>query len=178
MNLTPGDLATSEHLALRALSAHDLDAVIAVYRDNRRFFQVLAGIDEPPIEHILSDMQEGPPGFESHKHFLGVHLRASGELAGVADFVVDYPVVGKGIFGLLLLAERYQSAGLGTEAAHLVESWARESHGTHEATVGVELPNERARRFWRKCGYVPTGELFETATLGTTHQAELLTKRL
>jgi RimJ/RimL family protein N-acetyltransferase len=171
-------LASSSRLVLRTLSAHDLDAVMSVYRENRQFFQVLAGIDEPPMEHVLADMQEGPPGFESHKHFLGLHLRENGELAGVADFVVDYPAAGKGFFGLLLLAERHQAAGLGTEAAELVERWARDSHGTREATLGVELVNERARRFWRKCGYVPTGELFETAALGKTHRAEILTKHL
>lgn len=172
------ELASGTRLLLRTLSASDLDAVGRVYRENRRFFQVLAGMDEPPLEHILKDMQEGPPGHEAHKYFLGVCLRVSGALVGVADFVVNYPVSGKGCFGLLLLSERHQSAGLGTEAAELVEGWARDAHGVREVTLGVEVVNERARCFWRKCGYAPTGELFETSALGRTHQAELLVKRL
>ncbi len=172
------ELASGPRLVLRTLRARDLDAVTGLYRANPRFFQTLAGVDEPPMEHILSDMQEGPPGYDAHKYFLGVCLRESGELVGVADFVVGYPVAGKGFFGLLLLSEQHQSAGLGTEACELVEGWAREAHGVREVQIGVELVNEQAGRFWRKCGYAPTGELFETSALGRTHQAELLVKHL
>jgi RimJ/RimL family protein N-acetyltransferase len=172
------ELARSARLVLRSLGERDLDAVTRVYRQSPRFFRTLADIDAPPLEHILGDMREGPPGYGAAKHFLGVCLRESGELVGVADFVVDYPTAGKGCFGLLLLMERHHSAGLGTEAAALVEGWARDAHAVHEVTIGVELVNERACSFWRKCGYEPTGELFETSSLGRTHQAEVLIKRL
>lgn len=178
MENEPAQLAGSERLVLRTLGPTDLEAVLGIYRENSRFFQTLFGIDEPPIEHILSDMEDGPPGYAAHKHFLGIGLRESGELIGVADFVVDYPVAGKGCLGLLLLAERHQSAGLGTEAVALVEDWAHAAHGVHEVALGVELVNERARRFWRKCGYAPTGELFEAVALGRSHQAEWLVKHL
>ncbi|MCK6509551.1 GNAT family N-acetyltransferase [Myxococcota bacterium] len=178
MNTNKQRLPSSQRLTLRLLSTGDLDAVTAIYRDNRRFFQLIAGINEPPEEYICAEMQEGPLGYEDHKHFFGLFLRESGEMIGVADFVVNYPSAGKGIFGLLLLSEQHQSEGFGTEAVGLVEAWARESGATSEVTVGVEWVNERARRFWRKCGYRPTGESFKTTALGRTHQAEVLLKQL
>ncbi len=178
MNTNKQRLASSQRLALRLLNTDDLDAVTAIYRDNRRFFHLIADINEPPAEYIWADMQEGPPGYDGHKHFFGLFLRESGEMIGVADIVVNYPTAGKGIFGLLLLSEKHQSGGLGTEAVGLVEGWAQESGATSEVTVGVEWVNERARRFWRKCGYHPTGESFETTALGRTHQAEVLIKQL
>ncbi len=123
-------------------------------------------------------MKEGPPGFEANKHFLGLFLIETSELAGVADFVVAYPSEGQGCLGLLLLAERHQRKGLGEEAVALVEAWVLRDHGVHNVTLGVELVNERARRFWRRCGYEPTGEIFTSSALDREHPTEVLVKDL
>ncbi|MCK6531080.1 GNAT family N-acetyltransferase [Myxococcota bacterium] len=171
-------LPTGERLAVVRLGEGDLDEVLEVYSDNRRFFSTVAGVDTPPVEHVLADMREAPPGHEAGKHFLGLRLRTSGVLVGVADVLVDYPEPGRGCFGLLLLAERHQSRGFGRESADLIERFASATHGVRDLIVGVELANEGARLFWRRRGYVPTGEQFETSPLGRTQPAEVLAKRL
>jgi len=172
------ELARGQNLLLRTLTAADEAAVLRVYRENHRFFQAIAGVDEPPISHVQSDVQEGPPGHESHKSFLGLALVGTGELVGVADFVDSYPKQGEGCFGLLLLSERSHGRGLGKEAATLVEGWALRRHGVRRVTLGVELANEPAGRFWRRQGYEPTGERFMTSALGRDNEAEVLVKVL
>ena len=131
-----------------------------------------------PSEHVLSDLKEGPPGYDAQKYFVGVFLGDTEEMVGVADFVVSYPAEGKGFLGLLLLAERYQRQGLGREAVGLLEQWAAREHAVREVDLGVELVNERARRFWRRCGYAPTGVTFVSRALGRDHDSELLRKDL
>jgi len=174
----PEELARGEHLVLRTLTAADEAAVVRVYQENHRFFQAIAGIDEPPYEHVKSDIEEGPPGYETHKSFLGIALVSTGELIGVADFVDGYPKTGEGCFGLLLLSERFQRRGLGREAADLVEGWALARYDVRRVSVGVEFVNEPARQFWRKQGYEPTGEHFMASALGRDNEAELLIKKL
>lgn len=168
----------SRRIRLRSLGAADLPDVLRVYHECPGFFLQVAGTARVPESYVREEMTGAPPGFDpAGKHFLGIHAGDDDELVGVVDFLVGYPQPGHGCLGLLLISERHRRRGLGAAAVAAVEAWAH-ARGVREATLGVELVNETALRFWRACGWIPTGELFEHEVLGRPQRAEVFRKTL
>ncbi|MBI2307615.1 MAG: GNAT family N-acetyltransferase [Rhodocyclales bacterium] len=171
-------LLSDANWSLRPLGVDAAADAMPVYAANPRFFRLLCGIDAPPLDYVIGDIGEAPPGYEHCKHFMGIYARDGGELIGVADILSAYPEPGRACIGLLMLAEGYQRRGVGRAVLGLLEAWARERFGVREFTVGVEECNEASRRFWRACGYSPSGERFENTALSKTHASEVLVKRV
>lgn len=123
-------------------------------------------------EYVCDELNGVPSNFDSaNKYFMGIFLNKTGQMIGVVDFLINYPEAGKGCLGLLLISEKVQSNGIGREALEIVEKWAH-SQGIHEITLGVELVNKKAYRFWMKNAYLPTGEFFDNSTEGRANRAE------
>ena len=164
-------------LFLRRLSLEDIKEVKEIYDNNPKFFELLTGTKDVSSKYVVSEMEEGPPGFDKkNKYFIGIYLKDCHQMVGVADFLVSYPEEGEGCFGLLLLSEDFQDKGFGRQTVQLIERWAFEHHGVREITLGVELVNNRAYNFWKRCGYIPTGEIFENTVVEKRHDTELFVK--
>ena len=172
-------LEGGQGISLRRLSIEDLKEVKIVYENNPKFFELLFGEKDVPMEYIVSEIVEGPPNFDKNKeYFMGIYLKENHHMIGVADFLVSYPEEGKGCFGLLLLSEQYQDKGFGKKTVELVEKWAFEGFGVRKITLGVELVNNRAHNFWQRCGYIPTGEISENRVMGVNLDTEKFIKVL
>jgi GNAT superfamily N-acetyltransferase len=94
-------------------------------------------------------------GYED-KFVYGIY--EGGEMIGCADVIRDWPRAGTAHIGLLLIAERRQRQGHGRAAYQAIEreiaSW-----GAKRVRIGVVGTNGDVLPFWRKLGFVPTGEV-------------------
>ncbi|HSI52100.1 MAG TPA: GNAT family N-acetyltransferase [Ideonella sp.] len=78
-------------------------------------------------------------------------------LVGCVDLIRAYPGAESAFIGLLLLSESNEGRGLGSLAFREVEKWVA-PWGYRQMKLGIIETNERARRFWSKLGFEPTGE--------------------
>ena len=81
-----------------------------------------------------------------------------GEMIGCADVIRGWPRADTVHIGLLLLAEAQQRQGHGRRACEEIEREAR-GWGAKRLRIGVVGTNEDVLPFWRKLGFVPTGEV-------------------
>lgn len=90
------------------------------------------------------------------KHIFGIY--EYGTLIGVADILRGFPTPATAYLGLLLLAEPYQGQGRGRVALTLLEETAAGWGGIDTMKLAVLKSNTHAHEFWRRCGFMPTGE--------------------
>jgi GNAT superfamily N-acetyltransferase len=79
---------------------------------------------------------------------------------GVIDIYRRWNTPTKIMIGLLLLIEPVQGRGLGVRAYEMLRSRLVSEHGTQFDTlrIGVIETNTQAFPFWRKLGFIETGE--------------------
>lgn len=164
-------------LSIRRVSLEDIEDVKVIYDNNPNFFHLLTGEKDVPLEYIITDIDEAPPDVDKkNKYFIGIYLKDCHQMIGVADFLVSYPKEREGCFGFLLISEDFQDKGYGRKTVELIESWAVQHHRIRKITLGVELVNSRAYNFWKKCGYIPTGEVFINIVMDRHHDTEVFVK--
>jgi RimJ/RimL family protein N-acetyltransferase len=151
-------VAEGLRLEMRALGARDYAAVVEIYRRTPRFVVELNG---RPAESIGLEMVEEDAAQAAHHgaQFVGLFLRESGALIGVADFV---PSGYKGRpsqawIALLLIAEPYQRQGYGAEAYRLIKDAIFADPVVETIGLGVLIKNSPALAFWQTLGYQHVG---------------------
>jgi RimJ/RimL family protein N-acetyltransferase len=82
----------------------------------------------------------------------------SGELIGLVDFRLHWPGQQVVYLGMMMVAERWQRRGIGTQAWQLLTPWLVEQAGMHKARLGVEQFNPGALRFFLQLGFRLTGQ--------------------
>ena len=146
-------------LTLRLLSgkADEMAALQAVLEAAPTYFHTATGLPPGPAE-AQSTFTALPAGkIYDDKRVWGLH--AGERMIGCADVVRGYPVRDKAIIGLLLLAQDWQRRGLGRAFALLIEKVIADWPEIVTLRIGVVERNVGARAFWRKLGYVETGEV-------------------
>lgn len=83
---------------------------------------------------------------------------AGAELIGLIDFRLHWPEEGTAYVGMLLVAEPYQRAGIGTQAWSLLAPWLAAAAKMVKVRTGVEQFNVSALKFWQRMGLHLTGE--------------------
>jgi ribosomal protein S18 acetylase RimI-like enzyme len=82
----------------------------------------------------------------------------SNEMVGCIDLIRGYPRTNVSTLGLLLVAEEHQRAGIGRQAYALLEQFVRHWGSCEVIRLGVIMNNSEVSHFWRKLGFVETGE--------------------
>ncbi len=104
-----------------------------------------------------NEFVELPPGFPRAEQFIfGFNL--GDELIGCAGMLRGFRSANKVMLGLLLIAEKYQGHGHGKRAYAELEKIMASWPGIDTVRIGVIETNEEAFGFWRKMGFVETGE--------------------
>jgi len=148
----------SSRLEMRALSARDYPAAAEVYRQTPRFIVELNGRTAESIG--LEMVEEDAAQAANHgAQFVGLFLRESGAMIGVADFV---PGGYKGRpsqawIALLMIAEPHQRQGYGREACRLIEQTILADPIVQTIGLGVLINNGPALGFWQAMGYQRVG---------------------
>jgi GNAT superfamily N-acetyltransferase len=146
-------------LTLRLLTGQraEMAALQCVLEAAPGYFHSITGL--PPGDSEAQSMFTAlpPDKIYADKFVWGLY---SGEaMIGCADVIRGYPVVEKAVIGLLLLAQAWQRRGLGRAFAALIEQAIADWPEVNRLRIGVVASNEGALAFWRKQGYVATGEV-------------------
>ena len=110
-----------------------------------------------------------PPGSDpARSQRLGLFVQST--LCGVAELAFDYPEPNDGFLGLMLLAPDARGRGLGPALLQEVVARARAA-GCPRLLLAVLQENPRARAFWERQGFRPTGiHRFDATTRHILHR--------
>lgn len=132
----------------------DLPAVAAFLAEAADYWIMAEGAAPGP-DAAQDFFTDGPPGHDpARSHHLG--LFHDGRLSGLAELSFGFPEPGDAYLGLMILAPRLRSHGLGPALLAHVESLARTT-GAPRLYLGVLQANTRGRAFWDRHGFAPTG---------------------
>jgi RimJ/RimL family protein N-acetyltransferase len=98
-----------------------------------------------------------PPGKTYEDRFVIGFYRDS-ELIGCASLFRGYPNNKTAHLGLLLFSENHQRSGNGRVAYELIENFVREWKSVETIRLSVVLTNDTVIPFWKKQGFIETGE--------------------
>jgi len=92
------------------------------------------------------------PGKEYDDKFVfGIYL--NNHLIGCIELCRGYPNETTIMLGLLLLSEKYQRKGFGTQAYKKLEEIVKEWKNFEKIRIGVLVSNQEVLPFWKKMGY-------------------------
>ncbi|MFZ2619887.1 MAG: GNAT family N-acetyltransferase [Alphaproteobacteria bacterium] len=120
---------------------------------------------------------DGLPVGDHTRHTFGFYQGE--DLLGVADLLVGWPNARTATLGWLLFPEHLHGQGLGQQAYCLVENHVYATfHTITHMRLSVVETNAAVMPFWRKQGFVPTGEVkpYQEGTI--TSQAIIFAKEL
>ena len=141
---------------LRQLSENDAEAVQSLLGQCGDYFRLHEGGSVPP-NAAAELFTELPPGkLQKDKFVFGVE-KPDGTLAGVVDFVRNFPEPGVWMLGLLLLAPGERGRGMGRAVHTELVQWAK-ALGARSVRIGVIEENRGGARFWDSLGYRRQGQ--------------------
>ena len=148
----------STALILRLLRGEppEMAALQCVLEMAPAYYQSMTGA--PPCGALAQSMFTSLPPDKTYDDKFVWGLYAGDAMIGCADVIRGYPVRDKALIGLLLLAEPWQRRGLGRAFATLVEHAIVAWDEISTLRLGVAVSNPGAHIFWRKMGYLETGE--------------------
>jgi len=137
----------------------EFDELFGVCQQAPNYWMLTEGKRLPRREAIEAwfDGSELPAGRSLGDQFI-YGLRAEGELIGVAMILRGWRYPEQATIGLLLLSERWQGRGYGREAYAQIEDLVRTWPGMQTMRIGIIASNEPAFPFWRRMGFLETGE--------------------
>lgn len=160
-------------LKLQRLSGTDADISLLqrVFEESPSYFGRVTGVSMPPSDEAQKLFSTFPPGTgREAKHVFGIFMGEA--LVGCLDVVRGYPKRNFAFIGLLLLSESHKGQGVGSEAyrqleARVTQHWAE----VNVLRLSVLESNNIVMPFWRKMGFVETGERkpYESGTFKTEH---------
>jgi len=121
------------------------------------YFHLTTGLP-PGKAEAQSTFAALPPGKSYDDKFV-YGFYADEAMIGCADVIRGYPTPNKAVIGLFLLSERWQRRGFGRAFAALLEQAIDAWPEIKVLRVGVVEANIGAHAFWRKLGYVESGEV-------------------
>ena len=132
-------------------------AVNAILQAGSDYNVLVEGV--PPTEaHVEEFFTSRPPGYSAQDLFpLGFF---SGDLGiGIGGLLRGWNAPNKAMLGLLLLVPEWRGGGRGRAAFERIEALARTWPEIERLRVGVIASNLAALGFWRRMGFIDTGEI-------------------
>jgi RimJ/RimL family protein N-acetyltransferase len=143
----------NEKLELKILkdSEENITAVQRVFEETPTYCVRVTGhtATREDAEEIFSSIA---PGKEYKDKFVfGIYL--DNHLIGCIDLCRGYPDELTVMLGLLLLSEKYQRKGFGTQAHKKLEEIIKGWGNFDKIRIGVLITNQEILPFWKKIGY-------------------------
>jgi ribosomal protein S18 acetylase RimI-like enzyme len=138
-----------DRIRIQNVGESELDEILGVYQHCEDFLS-LGPVPIASKQMVLDDLRlsDVVGGI-----FCGIFQY--GKMIGVVDFVPkDYDGDPESAYlSLLMIADRYRSKGIGSEAVKLIETEILKNHSITTIYAGVQTNNTRAIRFWKGMGY-------------------------
>lgn len=150
------------------LTEADIPAVYRLCLSNPQYYRFCP--PEPSPDAIRQDLTALPPGVDaSRKYFVG--LWQGDRLIAVLDLILGYPDAATAYIGLFMVDAAAQGRGTGSRiVGDLLGLLRREGFAT--VRLAYMEGNRQSEGFWRKNGFLPTGE-----TAATAHGTAVLMQR-
>lgn len=165
-------------VTLRPLAGHpdEVAAIQSLFESAPIYFERIAGGPAGPTE-ALGTFSDLPPGSSrDNKHVLAIV--SEGEIVGCIDVVRGFPDPATAMLGLLLVGEPWQGRGVGAAAYRALESLVAGWDGCRCVRIGVVRTNGAVLAFWRRLGFVETGEVKPYARGPVASEIVVLSKPL
>ncbi len=157
--LWPRDGAETERLRIRTAEEGDRSGIADVHRACA-YMADWTGCphDEAGLNALLANTDLPPGGSPEFSHLAVLEDKASGRLAGIAQYYTAWPEANCIWIGLMLIHPKYQKQGFGGE---FVQAFVAESkrQAYARAGLGVALRNQPAMKFWVKSGFDRIGKV-------------------
>ena len=145
---------TLQVLADTAANRAQVNAVLQAATD----YHLLVEGRAPTEAHVEEFFTDVPPGYDLRAMApLGFYIAE--EMVGVGGVLRGWNTPSKCMIGLLILAPPWRRGGHGRQAFALIESLVRGWGRYDTLRVGVVANNHDGLVFWRKTGFVDTGEI-------------------
>lgn len=133
---------------------HIVNAVLQSAAD----YNLLVEGAPPTAAHVEEFFTSLPPGYSADDLFpLGFFV--GDEPIGIGGVLRRWNAPNKAIIGLLVFAPAWRGEGRGRAAVEHIEALARSWPGIDRLRVAVLANNGDALAFWRKVGFIDTGEI-------------------
>lgn len=132
----------------------------------------------PSGEEAAKDLLNALPPTMNHDSKYVYGFIDEPAMIGCADVIRGWPRANIALIGLLLLGEEYRSTGLGRSVYHLVEAKVRRWPEIDTLRISVVRRNDAVLPFWRRMGFVETGEVQPYVYDKVVSESIILTKRL
>lgn len=147
----------SKYYTVKRLTDGDISDVVALCSMNKIYYQFC-----PPFvteESIADDMTALPPGVnETDKHYVGFY--DADKLIAVMDLITGFPDEQTAFIGFFMTDVSVQNAGVGTTIINELFAYLREL-GFKLVKLGWVQGNPQAEHFWKKNGFIETGDVQE-----------------
>lgn len=109
---------------------------------------------------LLHDLSSLPPGASSqNKHYLG-YFDKDGQLVAVLELIFAYPEEDCVLLGFFMMNDALQGQGIGSKLMKTLFEVCRKA-GFKEILLSYAEGNRQSEHFWRKQGFLPTGDIDE-----------------
>ncbi len=133
-------------LRLRPVTINDTAALTQFYSQSQRYFDIIAA-PIPVFEDVRLELETAFTNSRRQLEFALLH----DEIVAYIDVTFDYPNPKDATVNLLLVSEKYQHLGLGSQLMRQLERRCQ-SRATR-LLAGVYGDNPGAVRFWERLGY-------------------------
>lgn len=134
----------------------DEDALQVLLESEPDYSVRVTGYPPGPSDALSLLMMRPESVPESHKVVLGVFHGE--DLVAVVDLLRGYPAPELVFIGLLLVHPQRQRSGVGAATMAAVERYAGQWREVRRFRLAVVDTNAPVLGFWRRMGFVPTGE--------------------
>ena len=144
----------SRRYEVRAIADGDVERVYMLCRGNPMYYKHLGIVASP--EEVRRDLEALPGGKSlDDKYYVGFFDGPS--LAAVMDLIAGYPDDKTAFIGFFMMEKSFQGKGVGSAIIGGVLEFLKKQ-GFGRAKLGYVKSNTQSARFWRKNGFLPTGE--------------------
>jgi RimJ/RimL family protein N-acetyltransferase len=154
MNVNAGNVVTLRPLDDSPANRVAVHAVFMACDDYTRLVEGRASSDADTDDFFAAV----PPGYTLQDLFLFA-IERGGDVVGVVGLLRGWNAPHKAHIGLLLLVPAARSGGVGAAAVQQIERIVHDWPATSVLRIAVVATNVNAFAFWRKMGFVETGEV-------------------
>ncbi len=133
----------------------------------------------PPGAEAVKDLLNAlPPEMTHDSKYLYGFMIDGPAMIGCADIIRGWPTPTTALIGLLLLDEAHRGTGLGRSTYDLVEAKVQRWPEVDTLRISVVRCNDAVLPFWRRMGFIETGEVQPYVCDKIVSESIILTKQL
>ncbi|MCM1155093.1 MAG: GNAT family N-acetyltransferase [Roseburia sp.] len=139
------------------LSESDIPTILSLCQKNPQYYRYCPpAVSDESIRNDMQALPEGKPAAD--KYYLGFWNDT--RLIAVMDLIMAYPDKETAFIGFFMMNMDMQGKGIGSKIIEEACDYLKEQFSF--IRLGVVEGNKQAEHFWRKNGFVPTGQITQT----------------